>query len=186
MNRFEFIDLPLFGLKLVDNLLIKDHRGLLSRIFCNEEVSRAGWNKPIKQITQTLTKKAGTIRGLHYQNPPYSEMKLVKCLKGEIWDIVVDIRSGSDTFLHWHAEQLSEVNQRSLLIPEGFAHGFQSLSYNVEILYLHSEIYHPDAEDRINPTDPILGIKWPIEVSHISDQDLYANMLDIEFRGIKL
>lgn len=186
MNRFEFIDLPLSGLKLVENLLIKDDRGFFSRIFCYEEFLKAGWIKPIKQINHTLTEKSGTIRGLHFQNPPYTEMKLVKCLKGKIWDIVVDIRSGSDTFLQWHAEQLTEENHRSLLIPEGFAHGFQSLTNNVEILYLHTELYQPGAEGRINPADPILNINWPAETSYMSEQDSCAKMLDVNFRGIKL
>ena len=126
MPRFDFIPTPLSHLKLVQRKTIEDHRGFLSRFYCADEFRMAGITKPIAQINHALTRKKGAVRGLHFQHPPHAETKLVSCLKGEIWDVAVDIRSGSPTFLQWHGEILSEANRKSMLIPEGYAHGFQA------------------------------------------------------------
>jgi dTDP-4-dehydrorhamnose 3,5-epimerase len=183
MSRLTITDLPLPGLKLVERKRLGDSRGFLSRLFCAKELSCAGWRKPIVQINYTLTAKRGTVRGMHYQRPPYAEMKLVSCLRGRVWDVAVDLRSGSDTILHWHAEELSADNQRALLIPEGFAHGFQALTEDVELLYCHSAAYHDEAQGVVNPRDPKLAIEWPLEIAHISDVDAHQPMIDQDFAG---
>jgi dTDP-4-dehydrorhamnose 3,5-epimerase len=171
MNRFAVNDLPLEGLKLIARLRIGDSRGFLSRLFCAEELAAAGWVKPIAQINHTYTAMRGTVRGMHFQRPPHAEMKLVTCIRGEIWDVAVDVRAGSPSFLHWHAERLSADNGRALLIPEGFAHGFQALTDDVELLYCHSAVYSASAEAGLNPLDARLAITWPLSITELSARD---------------
>ena len=186
MSQFSIFDTPISGLKVIERKPVGDHRGFLARIFCADQLSNAGWQKPIVQINQTVTKKRGTIRGMHFQNAPYAEMKLVSCLQGEIWDVAVDLRKNSPTFLKWHAEKLSTENCRALLIPEGFAHGFQTLAEDSELLYLHSAPYMPGAEAGIRPNDPCLDISWPLKFSEISTRDAGHPLLNDQFMGIEL
>lgn len=186
MSRFTVTDLPLAGLKRVERQRLGDSRGFLSRIFCSDELSAAGWHKPIAQINHTYTAKQGTVRGMHFQRPPYAEMKLVSCIRGEVWDVAVDLREGSPTFLRWHAEQLSAENGRALLIPEGFAHGFQSLTDDVELLYCHSEAYAAHAEGGLNPTDPRLGIAWPLAIAELSARDAGHALIASDFEGVRI
>ena len=186
MSRFDFIPTPLPGLKLVQRKAIEDHRGFLSRFYCAEEFAAAGINKPIAQINHTLTRKKGAVRGLHFQHPPHAETKLVSCLKGEIWDVAVDLRSGSPTFLHWHGEILSAENRKSLLIPDGYAHGFQTLTEDCELIYLHTAAYHPEAEGALNVADPGLNIAWPLLVDDLSERDRSHPFIDENFQGIFL
>lgn len=183
MSRFTILDTPIADLKIIERQQLGDSRGFLSRLFCAEELAAAGWHKPIAQINQTLTQKQGTIRGLHFQHPPHAEMKLVTCLRGAIWDVAVDLRAGSPSFLQWHAEELSAANHRTLLIPEGFAHGFQTLSDDCELLYLHSAAYTPEAEAGLNPKDPRLSITWPLATTELSARDAQHPMLDHQFKG---
>jgi dTDP-4-dehydrorhamnose 3,5-epimerase len=186
MSRFTVFDAPLAGLKIVEHQQLGDSRGFLSRIFCAEELAAAGWHKPIAQINQTLTQKRGTVRGMHYQRPPHAEMKLVTCLRGAVWDVAVDLREGSPTFLQWHAQELSATNHRALLIPEGFAHGFQSLSDDCELIYLHSMVYSKEAEAGLNPKDPMLSIRWPLAVTELSARDAQHPVLGPQFKGVAL
>lgn len=186
MNQFSIIETPIDGLKIIERKPIDDSRGFLARIFCGDYLKSAGWDKPIAQINQTVSKKIGAVRGLHFQNTPYAEMKLVSCLQGEIWDVAVDLRKNSATFLHWHAEKLSAENCRALLIPEGFAHGFQTLSDDCELLYLHSAPYRPEAEAGLSPKDPKLSISWPLDFSEISIKDTNHPLIGDEFKGIAL
>ena len=186
MSRFTIMDLPLSGLKRITRQQIGDQRGSLTRLFCNEELSLAGWQSPIAQINHTFTAKCGTVRGLHYQNPPHAEMKLVSCLCGEIWDVAVDLRMNSSTFLHWHAERLSAKNHQALLIPEGFAHGFQTLTENCDLLYLHTAKYTPQAEAGLRYNDPLLSIPWPNQITELSDRDQVHPLLTEKFNGIKI
>ena len=174
------------GVKLVQRQRAGDHRGFLDRLFCAEELQAAGWLKPISQTNLTYTSQKGAVRGLHFQYPPHAEMKLVACLRGAVWDIAVDLRSDSPTFLSWHAEELSAENQRSLLIPEGFAHGFQSLSNEVEMLYCHSEPYTPEMEGGLHPKDPRLEIVWPLRISDISARDNAHSLIGNDFKGVLL
>lgn len=186
MSEFSIFDTPLAGLKVIERKPIRDHRGFLARIFCADQLKCAGWKKPIAQINQTITKKRGTVRGMHFQCTPYAEMKLVSCLQGEIWDVAVDLRKNSLTFMKWHAEKLSSENCRALLIPEGFAHGFQTLSDDCELLYLHSAPYVRKAEAGIRPNDPYLNISWPLDFFEISTRDAGHLLLNSQFTGIEL
>lgn len=186
MSQFSILDTPISGLKVIERKPIGDNRGFLARIFCANQLSVAGWHKPISQINQTVTKKRAAVRGMHYQNSPNAEMKLVSCLHGEIWDVAVDLRNGSPTFLQWHAEKLSSENCRALLIPEGFAHGFQTLTDNCELIYLHSEPYDQDAERGMQPTDPRLAIPWPLNFSEISARDSAHPLINERFTGVNL
>ena len=186
MSRFTICDTPIADLKIVERQQLGDSRGFLSRLFCADELAAAGWHKPIAQINQTFTQKQGTIRGLHFQNAPYAEMKLVTCLCGAILDVAVDLRTGSPTFLQWHAEELSAANHRALLIPVGFAHGFQTLCDDCELLYLHSRAYTPEAEAGLNPKDPMLTIPWPLAITELSARDAQHPMLDHQFKGLTL
>jgi dTDP-4-dehydrorhamnose 3,5-epimerase len=170
-KKLNVIDTKIAELKVIERNQLSDSRGFFSRIFCYEELTEAGWCKPIMQVNHSYTRKKGTIRGLHFQRFPYAEMKLVTCLKGSIWDVAVDLRRDSPTFTCWHAEELSESNGRALLIPEGFAHGFQSLSNNCELIYFHSNIYNSVAEDGININDKNLSIQWPLDIREISLRD---------------
>lgn len=171
MDRFHIQTTPIADLKVVTRQILGDARGFLSRLFCADALSQVGWTKPIAQINQTYTAKKGTVRGMHFQYPPHAEMKLVSCLKGEVWDVAIDLRQNSLTFLKWHAERLSAENHHALLIPEGFAHGFQALTDDVEMLYCHSAAYCREAEDGLNPLDARLGITWPLPITEISERD---------------
>lgn len=186
MSRFSITDLPLSDLKLVTRQRVGDNRGFLSRLFCAEELASAGWNKPVCQINHTYTAKRGTVRGMHYQRPPSTETKLVTCLRGEVWDVAVDLRAGSPTFLRWHAERLSADNGHALLIPEGFAHGFQALTDDVELLYCHSAAYAAAAEAGLNPQDTALAICWPLPIAELSPKDSQHPLLTNQFAGVVL
>ena len=183
-QRFDFIETPLAGLVRVDRKPIVDNRGFFSRFFCVEEFKQIGFTQPIAQMNHTLTKRKGAIRGMHFQHPPYTENKVVTCIQGEILDVAVDIRKGSETFLQWHAERLSADNQFSLYIPAGFAHGFQTLTDDCELLYIHSALYAPNAEGALNALDPTLAIDWPLEVTELSERDFNHPMLNPQFEGI--
>lgn len=186
MSRFTITDLPLAGLKRVERQSLGDNRGFLARLFCAEELASAGWKKPIAQINHTHTAKQGTVRGMHFQHPPHAEMKLVSCIRGEVWDVAVDLRVGSPTFLRWHTERLSVENGCALLIPEGFAHGFQALTDDVELLYCHSEAYAAHAEGGLNPTDPRLGIAWPLAIAELSPRDAGHALITSDVEGVRI
>ncbi len=186
MNRLTLKALPLSGLRLVERSSVTDGRGALTRLFCAQELAQAGWRQPVAQINHSWTAKGGTVRGMHFQYPPYAEMKIVTCLRGAIWDVAVDVRSESPTFLHWHAEELSAVNNRALVIPEGFAHGFQTLVDDCELIYLHSKAYAPEAEAGFNPKDSKLSISWPLAIAKLSSRDAQLPMLHHQFKGVKL
>ena len=184
--RLSVSPLPLSGLKLVERHPMGDSRGYLARMFCSDELALAGWDAPVAQANLTLTCDLGTVRGMHFQYPPHAELKLVSCIKGEIWDVVVDLRTGSSTFLHWHAERLSADNKRALLIPRGFAHGFQTLTADVELLYFHSAPYTEGAEGGLHPLDPLLRLKWPLPIVKMSRRDEQRPLLNSAFNGINL
>ena len=184
MSHFLITDLPLTPLKRVERKRIMDERGHFQRMFCADELHGAGWIGPVAQINHSYSAKKGTVRGFHFQNPPHAEMKLVSCISGEVWDVAIDIRKGSKTFLHWHAEQLSAENCGALLIPEGFAHGFQTLTDNVELLYCHSSPYSAASESGLHPMDPKLAVAWPLPVTQISQRDAACKMLDKNFAGV--
>lgn len=184
MSRFELTDLPLAGLKLVRRKRLEDTRGHFARVFCSGDLTVAGWQGPVAQINHSFTQQQGSIRGMHFQLPPQAEQKLVSCLRGAVWDVAIDIRADSPTFLRWHAEMLTADGGEAMLIPQGFAHGFQTISDNVELLYCHSAPYAPASERGISPFDPRVGVDWPELVSNISDRDRSHPPLTLDFEGV--
>lgn len=164
----------------------EDNRGFFSRFFCAEEFATLGLAAPIVQINHTVTLKKGAVRGMHFQYPPHAETKIVSCLNGIIFDVAVDLRRGSKTFLKWHGEILSSENRKSLFIPEGFAHGFQTLSENCELIYLHTAPYTVDTEGALNAVDPSLGIDWPLPISEMSGRDKLHPFIGSDFKGVAL
>jgi dTDP-4-dehydrorhamnose 3,5-epimerase len=186
MSRFHITETRLNGLVVVERTLIQDERGFLTRLFCAEELKAAGWSWQVAQINHTCSTTQGTVRGMHYQIPPAAEAKLVSCIRGSVWDVAVDLRIGSPTYLQWHGVELSAANHQALLIPPGFAHGFQTLSPDCELFYLHSELYDANAERALNALDPALDISWPLKISTMSQRDANHAMIDNTFQGISL
>jgi dTDP-4-dehydrorhamnose 3,5-epimerase len=184
MVRFDVRATPLAGVMRIQRQRLEDARGFFSRFFCAEELAAAGFRAPVAQINHTLTRRCGSVRGLHFQHPPHAEDKLVSCLRGEIFDVAVDLRRGSPTFLQWHGEILSAQNATSLLIPKGFAHGFQTLGDDAELLYLHSAPYAAAAEGALNARDPALAIAWPLAFADVSDRDASHPFITAEFTGL--
>ena len=148
-----------------------DARGTFARAFCAREFAALGLRELFVQANISTNLRAGTVRGLHFQHAPHSEAKLVQCVKGSVYDVIVDIRRESETYLRWTGVELSDDNGVMVYVPEGFAHGYQSLSDGANVLYLVSEFYAPEAEGGLRHSDPKLGIKWPRVVSDISDKD---------------
>ena len=169
-ERFIIKELEIDGLAYIKRNPIKDSRGYLERLFCINELSVWG-NRSIKQINRTYTKEKGTIRGLHFQRPPHAECKYITCLSGSVFDVAIDLRTNSATYGEWFGVNLDAKENNGLLIPEGFAHGFQTLNENVEMLYLHSEKHSPKSESGINPLDNLINIKWPLNLKAISKKD---------------
>lgn len=186
-SRFELEALGLQGLVAVRRQRMADERGSLSRLFCADELAAAGWAWPVQQINHTVTLHRGAVRGFHFQRPPHAEAKLVSCLRGAVWDVAVDLRQGSPTFLQHCALELSADNGRALFIPPGFAHGFQALHAGVELLYLHSAAHAPVYEAGLHPQDPALAVTWPLEVTQMSLRDRSHPFMDPSaFEGISL
>jgi dTDP-4-dehydrorhamnose 3,5-epimerase len=185
-DRFVLATTPLDGVHLIQRKPIGDSRGFLERLYSIEDLQPLIGERSFVQINRTFTATRGTVRGLHFQRPPYAEMKLVTCLRGEVFDVAVDIREGSSTFLHWYGQVLSGANHRSLLIAEGFAHGFQTLTDDCEMLYLHSVSYRPDSEGGLRPGDPRIGIGWPLAIGELSSRDQAHPMVTSAFKGVKL
>lgn len=162
-----------------------DSRGAFSRFYCERELAPHIGNRRIVQVNHSRTVSAGAIRGMHFQRPPHAEMKLVRCLKGRVWDVAVDLRAGSPSFLHWHAEELTPGNARMLVIPEGCAHGFQVLEPESELLYFHTDFYAPDAEGGVRHDDPQLAITWPLPVTDISSRDKAYPLVGPDFLRVQ-
>jgi dTDP-4-dehydrorhamnose 3,5-epimerase len=186
MTRLEIQSLPMAGVKLIRRQRLGDARGHFSRLFCSEELASAGWSTPIAQINLSTTARRGTVRGMHFQHPPHAEFKLVSCLRGVVWDVAVDLRAESPTFLQWQAQELSPDNGFAMLIPAGFAHGFQTLSDDVELLYCHSCAYQPASEGALDALDPRLAITWPVDVTERSTRDCSHAPLTGNFEGLRL
>ena len=150
-----------------------DHRGFFARMWCQHEFGEHGLVTDLVQANLSFNKQRGTLRGMHYQVHPYAETKLVRCTRGAIYDVIVDLRPDSPSFKQWIGVELSAINYRMLYVPEGFAHGFQTLEDNVEVTYQVTEFYTPDAEGGVRYNDPAFGIMWPLEVTNISEKDRY-------------
>ena len=186
MSFFDVRETPLEGLLEVQRLPRTDDRGFFSRLFCQDEAAQWGVSFAVRQINHTLTRGMGTSRGFHYQLQPHAEDKFVSCLQGSVFDVAIDLRKDSPTFLKSHSVVLSNENMTTLLIPKGFAHGFQCLSEECVLLYLHSEAYNPASERGLNMRDPKLVVDWPYPLTGMSDRDLAHLHLTDDFRGIEL
>lgn len=185
-SRFEIFETKLSGLKVLRRSYIGDQRGCFERIYCMFELQELLNGNSIVQINRSHTAKRGAVRGLHYQRPPNAEIKIVSCIKGAVFDVAVDLRRGSPTFMHWHGELLTSGNHRSLFIPEGFAHGFQALENDVEMLYFHTSKYEPCAEGGVNARDPLIKIHWPQLITDISARDFDMAFLSQDFTGLAI
>lgn len=186
MNKFFIQSTPIADLKIIKHEPIKDGRGFFDRFFCQDIFDPLMQKKTIRQINYTFTKKRGTVRGFHFQYPPYAEIKIITCLKGKVWDVAVDLRKGSPTFFKHHSVILAEDNLQSFFIPEGFAHGFQTLTPDCKMLYLHTADYTKEQEFGLNAIDPLLGIDWPEPIAERSERDSKLEMITKDFKGIDL
>lgn len=180
----KFTPTTLEGAYIIDLEPFLDKRGVFVRTFCKEELKAIGFHSEIKQINQSITKKEGAFRGFHFQKQAFSEIKMVRCLKGSVLDIIIDIRKESPTFLQHFALNLSSENFKMIYIPKGFAHGFQTLSDDCELLYMHSEFYTPQSESGLNIHDPKLNIKLPLSITEISERDTNHPFITNNFKGI--
>jgi len=185
-ERFIFSKTQLPRVWIAERKYFEDDRGSFGRLFCANEFKEIGLKKQIVQINHSITKKKGTVRGLHYQHPPHADLKIVSCLNGEIFDVAVDLRYGSKTFLSWHGERLSSENKKSLVIPEGFAHGFQALSNDCEMIYLHTEFYNKESEGGFNVNDKKITIDWPLKIGNLSEKDKKLPFIGDEYMGLSI
>ncbi len=167
----KFVRLPLTGAYRVDLEPQGDSRGFFARLFCVEEFAKYRLETRWVQCNTSFTAATGTIRGLHFQRPPMAEAKLVRCVRGAIWDVIVDLREASNTFGRWHGERLDDQNRSMLYVPKGFAHGFQTLTDGVEMLYFHSEKYSRQHEAGLRWNDPAVAIDWPLKLTEQSGRD---------------
>jgi dTDP-4-dehydrorhamnose 3,5-epimerase len=174
------------GVHLVGTKRFSDERGSFARLFCNPSLREVLGARTIVQINHSHTKRTGAIRGLHFQRAPQAEMKLVRCLRGRVWDVAVDLRRGSDTFLQWTAVELSAENGDMIVIPEGFAHGFQALTEDCELLYLHTAAYTPSVEGGIRYDEPRIAVAWPAPPTELSARDSGFAYLTDKFQGMDL
>lgn len=179
-----FIPTILSDAYIVDPSPLQDERGMFLRTYCKKEFEAIGFHGEWVQMNHSISYNKGTIRGMHFQKPPFGEVKMVKCIQGAIIDVIVDLRKDSPTFLQWTGIELNAVNKRMLFIPAGFAHGFQTLTDNTELIYHHSHFFTPEAEAGLLYNDPKLGINWPVALSSISDRDLSHPIINQEFKGI--
>lgn len=179
-----FTPAPLKDAFTIDTEPFQDERGLFARTFCKNEFQQIEHKGEFVQFNHSHTNLSGTIRGMHYQLPPFSEIKLIRCIKGEVFDVIIDIRKGSPTFLQYFSVTLSEENMKMIYIPEGFAHGFQTLRDHSELIYHHTNFYTPGMEGGIRYDDPAININWPEELTTISEKDKNMPYLSNDFQGI--
>jgi dTDP-4-dehydrorhamnose 3,5-epimerase len=179
-----FTPAPLKGCYIIEVEPMGDNRGWFARTYCKKEFVQIGHEKEWVQLNHSFTSQKGTTRGMHYQLPPYTEIKMVRCIAGAVYDVVVDIRKDSPTFLQWFGAEISAENKKMMYIPTGFAHGFQAITDNCELIYHHSEFYSSGAEGGIKYNDTAIGIEWPLSLTEISARDNNHPLLDSTFKGI--
>ena len=178
--------LPLSGAAEIHCSPIKDERGWFARYFCQETLSEINHGRPIQQVNSSFTKQRGTIRGLHFQNPPFAEDKIVRCILGSVYDVMLDLRWNSPTLGRWHGVVLDAEKMNMVYIPRGFAHGLQTLEDDCQVLYLHTEFHAPHSERGFRYDSPFLNIPWPLDVTHLSDRDKTLPLFESSFEGIKI
>ncbi|MEL6863200.1 MAG: dTDP-4-dehydrorhamnose 3,5-epimerase [Bacteroidota bacterium] len=181
-----FHPLKLAGAYLIELRPFQDHRGLFARTFCHREFEAIGHQKAFVQFNHSRNTEKGTLRGMHYQKPPHGEIKLIRCVCGAVYDVIIDIRRNSPTFLQYTAVELSAENMQMIYIPEGFAHGFQTLADHTELLYHHTAYYTPGAEGGLRFDDPGINIEWPLAVKSLSEKDQRYPLLDSSFKGVTI
>ena len=186
MGSMTTVATPLAGLHEIHGATRSDARGRFTRLFCEQEFASIRPGLHFTQINLSQSANKGSVRGMHYQQPPAAEAKLVRCLRGRVFDVAVDVRSGSPTFLQWHAIELAGDNDRAFFIPEGFAHGFQTLTDDVQLLYMHTAAWTPASEAGLRHDDPRLAIAWPDPITMVSDRDRSFAMLVPDFSGVSL
>lgn len=179
-----FIPTPLEGSYEVSLAPRADSRGWFARFYCKDEFKQIGHDKEWVQMNHSFTAEKGALRGMHFQYPPYSEIKMVRCIAGSVYDVIIDVRKNSQTFLQFYATELSALKKNMLYIPEGFAHGFQTLTDDCELIYFHSEYYTPNGEGGIRFDEPLVNINWPLPVKEISERDSNHPYLNENFKGI--
>lgn len=182
----KFTETNLKGCYVIDLDRYSDQRGWFSRTFCSNEFLEIGFSSAWVQHNHSYTRARGTVRGMHYQKMPACEAKLIRCIAGRVYDVAVDLRPHSPTFLKWHAEELSKDNLKMIFIPEGFAHGFQTLTEDAELLYCHSSVYQPEYEAGLNCLDEKVNISWPLEITEISDRDKQHPFINSNFEGVNI
>ena len=178
-------NLSLKGAAEIHSSTLKDERGWFSRYFCQKELSLINGDKNIVQINSSFTKLTGTIRGLHLQHSPHEEDKIVRCIAGKIFDVMLDLRLESTTYGEWQSVILDAQKMNMVYIPKGFAHGFQTLEPNCEILYFHTQFHAPKAEGGCRYDSPELAIAWPLEITHVSEKDKNLDIFSIEKSNVK-
>jgi len=169
----------------VRNVSTADARGRFSRLFCEQDFAAIRPGLHFTQVNLSETNQRGTVRGMHYQHAPAAEAKLIRCLRGRVFDVAVDLRHGSPTFLHWHGVELAADDDCAVFIPEGFAHGFQALTDDTQLLYLHTASWTPACEAGVRFDDPRLAIAWPLPVTLVSDKDRAYPLIDEGFSGAR-
>jgi dTDP-4-dehydrorhamnose 3,5-epimerase len=172
------------GAVVLDTEPVQDHRGAFARLFCARELAQVLGHRKIVQINHSLTRAVGAVRGMHFQSAPNAEMKIVRCLRGRVFDVAIDLRAGSSTFLRWVSCELSPANRRALVVPEGCAHGFQVLEPDSELLYLHTAYYTRESEGGVRHDDPRVGIPWPLPPADLSERDRAHALISRDFPGI--
>jgi dTDP-4-dehydrorhamnose 3,5-epimerase len=182
----KFTEIPLKGAYIIETEPFRDKRGLFARTYCKREFQEIGHNKDFVQFNHSATTQKGTLRGMHYQVPPSAEIKLIRCVSGKVYDVIVDIRFQSPTFLRCYGVELDEENMRMIYVPEGFAHGFQTLEDNTQLIYHHTQYYDPANERGIRYNDPSIAIEWPLEPVNVTDKDKSYPLIDNNFKGIKI
>jgi dTDP-4-dehydrorhamnose 3,5-epimerase len=181
---FESTQTPIQGVRVIQRRPRHDHRGHFMRMFCARELRAAGWVDTVAQVNLSHTHALGAVRGLHYQTSHSAEYKLVSCIAGAVWDVAVDLRLDSPSFMQWHAIRLDAENAQSLLIPKGVAHGFQVLVPHSTLLYMHSCEYAPTMEAGLRADDPTLNIAWPLPFSDWSERDQKLPVIDASFKAL--
>jgi len=179
-----FTPTPLAGSYIIDLTPFGDSRGWFARTYCKKEFEQIGHTKEWVQLNHSYTVQKGALRGMHYQLPPFSEIKMVRCIAGAVYDVIIDLREDSVTFLQWFGIELSAKNKKMVYIPEGFAHGFQTLEDHSELIYHHSEFYTPAAERGVRFNDRRINLRWPAEPTEISERDKQHPLIDDNFKGI--
>ncbi len=182
----KFIGTNFSGLWVVESEPFTDQRGFFARTYCRQEFQHIGLEEEFVQHNFSFNVAKGTVRGLHYQLPPYTETKYLRCVQGNIFDVVVDLRKNSPTYLKHFSIELSFSNMLGLIVPQGCAHGFQVLEDNTSVVYFHTQFYQQGFERGIKFDDPVIDIKWPLEVTYMSDRDKEFPPIDNKFEPIQL